>query len=146
MKRLAEENGMRFYVSDAHFKELCANGSCCGLPEDWNYSRGQFCEALQIAKKKGEVRFSDISKDINAFLNFDWRRANGYNTGSVEKRSKYYGMTMADYMRYQWNNPQEGQSPYHMFGGIVYPDGTDEEGNIIYKYDASKTLKLVGED
>lgn len=51
MKNKCEEVGMRFYVSDAHFKELCCNGSCCGLPADWNYSRGQWCEALQIAKK-----------------------------------------------------------------------------------------------
>ena len=51
MRDTCLEVGMRFYVSDAHFKEMCANGSCCGLPTNWNYSRGQFCEALQIAKK-----------------------------------------------------------------------------------------------
>jgi len=39
MKDLCKEVGMRFYVSDAHFKEQCDNGSCCGLPETWNYSR-----------------------------------------------------------------------------------------------------------
>lgn len=53
MKELCDQLGMRFYVSDAHFKELCHNGSCCGLPPTWNYSRGQFCEALNICKRKG---------------------------------------------------------------------------------------------
>ena len=43
-------------------------------------------------------------------------------------------MTMADYMRWLWNNPQAGQNLYKMFEGIVVPAGHDEEGNIIYKY------------
>jgi hypothetical protein len=59
---------MRFYVSDAHFKELCHNGSCCGLPPTWNYSRGQMCEALNICKRKGYVRWSDIKLDAEIFL------------------------------------------------------------------------------
>lgn len=29
MKNICDEKGMRFYVSDAHFKEMCCNGSCC---------------------------------------------------------------------------------------------------------------------
>ena len=47
MKEMCDEMGMRFYVSDAHFKEMCCNGSCCGLPADWNYSKGQICSASQ---------------------------------------------------------------------------------------------------
>lgn len=126
---------MRFYVSDAHFKELCANGSCCGLPPQWNYSRGQFCEALQIAKKNGSVHFSDVKTDIDALLGgFEYGRAEGFNVQSSEKRAHYYGMSMAAYMRWLWNNPQSGQSPYKLFEGIIVPDGTDNDGNIIYKY------------
>lgn len=132
MKKECESSGMRFYVSDAHFKELCANGSCCGLPEDWNYSRGQFCQALLIAKKNGVVHFGDISKDINNLLNFEWGRAEGYNANSSERRAKFYGMTMADYMRWLWNNPQAGQSPYKLFEGILVPTGNDENGDIVY--------------
>lgn len=127
--------GMRFYVSDAHFKELCCNGSCCGLPPDWNYSRGQFCEALVIARKNGVVRWSDISKDVYAIHGkYLWRKAEGYNTNSAELRAKFWNYTMADYLRWLWNSPSAGQSPYEMFGGIVVPDGKDEEGNLIYKY------------
>ncbi len=134
MKAVCDEIGMRFYVSDAHFKELCCNGSCCGLPADWNYSRGQFCEALQIAKKNGAVFYSDIQKDIEELHQYEWGRAQGYNANSSEKKAHFYGMTMANYMRWLWNNPQAGQSPYKLFEGILIPDGKDEQGNIIYKY------------
>lgn len=139
MKSLCDELGMRFYVSDAHFKELCCNGSCCGLPPAWNYSRGQWCEALQIAKKNGIVRYSDVQKDIDTLVSqFQWERAQGFNCNSSEKRAKYAGMTMADYMRWLWNNPQSGQSPYKLFEGALVPSGKDENGNIIYKYNGAK--------
>lgn len=134
MKAVCDEIGMRFYVSDAHFKELCCNGSCCGLPADWNYSRGQFCEALQIAKKNGFVFYSDIQKDIEELHQYDWGRAEGYNANSSEKKAHFYGMSMAEYLRWLWNNPQAGQSPYKLFEGILRPDGKDEQGNIIYRY------------
>ena len=134
MEQVCKEIGMRFYVSDAHFKELCHNGSCCGLPPTWNYSHGQFCEALQIAKNKGCVYYSDISKDIEQLHQYRWDKADGYNCNSSEKRAHFYGMTMANYMRWLWNNPQSGQSPYKLFEGILVPNGKDEDGNLIYTY------------
>lgn len=140
MKNLCDELGMRFYVSDAHFKELCANGSCCGLPADWNYSRGQFCKALQLCKKNGSVRFSEIQKDIEELHQYEWRRAQGYNANSSDKRAHFYGMTMAKYLRWLWNNPQSGQSPYTMFEGVMKPDGKDENGDLIYVYDPKRTI------
>lgn len=139
MKNLCDEIGMRFYVSDAHFKELCCNGSCCGLPSTWNYSRGQWCEALQIAKTKGTVTYDDVKADIDKLVSsFQWRRAEGFNTTSSEKEAKFEGMTMADYMRWLWNNPQSGQSPYKLFEGALVPTGKDADGNIIYKYNGAK--------
>lgn len=141
MKQLCDELGMRFYVSDAHFKELCCNGSCCGLPVGWNYSRGQFCEALQICKERGVCHFSDISKDIDELHgNTDFYGACGFNTQTTEKRAHFEGMTMAQYMRWLWNNPQAGQSPYKMFEGVMRPEGEDENGDLIYYYDKSKTI------
>lgn len=142
MQSLCHELGMRFYVSDAHFKERCDNGSCCGLPSSWNYSRGQFCEALQIAKRKGEVRWDDIKGDAEKILgSFEMAKAQGYNTNTSEKRAKFLGMSMAEYLRWLWNNPQAGQSPYRMYEGIIVPKGKDEKGNLIYVYDKSKTDK-----
>ena len=140
MKNVCDEIGMRFYVSDAHFKELCHNSSCCGLPTSWNYSRGNFSEALQIATKKGVVRFSDIKKDIEQLHKYEYTRAEGFNLKSSENRAHFYGMTMAEYLRWLWNNPQAGQSPYLIFEGILVPEGKDEYGDIIYRYDKSKTI------
>ena len=135
MKNLCEEVGIRFYVSDAHFKEMCCNGSCCGLPPDWNYSRGQWCEALQIAKINGVVRYSDVKGDIEKLVSgFQWIRAQGFNCNSSERRAKFEGMTMADYMRWLWNNPQAGQSPYKLFEGILRPVGKDDCKDLIYQY------------
>jgi len=141
MKQLCDAVGMRFYVSDAHFKELCCNGSCCGLPPDWNYSRGQWCEALQIAKNNpdGEVFYKDVCSDIKGLVSsFAWVRATGYNCNSSEKRAKYEGMTMEDYMRWLWNNPQSGQSPYKLFEGALVPVRKDEECNLVYKFNGAK--------
>jgi hypothetical protein len=128
---------MRFYVSDAHFKELCHNGSCCGLPPTWNYSRGQMCEALNICKRKGYVRWSDIKLDAENLLRARLEKA--MNLGTREKYSKYYTMSAADYMKWCWNNPQAAHSPYKMFEGAMLPaDERDSEGNIVYKYNGAK--------
>lgn len=141
MMELAHELGMRFYVSDAHFKE-CSDGTCCcGLSDDWNISRAHFAEALQIAKEKGSVRYSDLEDPT--FLQFPWGRAEGFNCGSAENRAKYVGMSMGDYLHYLWNNPKRGQAPYTMFGGVLKPNGYDENGDIVYIWDNSKTFVEV---
>lgn len=145
MKEVCDQYGIRFYVSDAHFKEMCCNGSCCGLPADWNYSKGQFCEALQIAKEKGEVRWSDIAADANALHGYSWQRACGYNKNTSEKLAHFFGMSMAEYLRWLWNNPQAGQSPYKMFEGIIAPSdemGKDEHGDLIYYYHKERTTNV----
>lgn len=140
MQELCSEIGMRFYVSDAHFKEMCNNGSCCGLPESWNYSRGQFCEALQLCKNKGVVYWSDISKDIIQLHDYDWNKAVGFNKNDSEKKAQFYGMSMARYLQWLWNNPQAGQSPYTMFEGVMQPNGKDEDGNLIYVYNPKMSI------
>lgn len=142
MKELCHDLGMRFYVSDAHFKECSDNCCCCALPPSWDYSRGHFAAALQIAKKTGKVLWSDIEKDMY-FLDFEYRKAQGFNVNSSENRAKFDGMTMKDYLRYLWNNPKRGQSPYKIFERVLKPDGVDENGDIIYKYDQSTTFELM---
>lgn len=143
MMELSHELGMRFYVSDAHFKECCDNACCCGLPDDWKISRCQFSNALQICKRDGTVRWSQIAEGTD-FLGFEWRKAEGYNTNSVGKRAKLDGMSMKDYLRYLWNDPKAGQSPYHMFEGVMVPDGKDENGDVIYRYNQGKTFVRGG--
>lgn len=142
MKELCHNLGMRFYVSDAHFKECSDNCCCCALPPSWDYSRGHFAAALQIAKKTGKVQWSDIEKDMY-FLDFEYRKAQGFNVNSSENRAKFDGMTMKEYLRYLWNAPRRGQSPYKIFERVLKPNGVDENGDIIYKYDQSTTFELM---
>lgn len=49
-------------------------------------------------------------------------------------------MTMAQYMRYLRNTPKEGQSPYKLFEGVLKPNGTDENGDLIYEYQKEKSI------
>ena len=51
------------------------------------------------------------------------------------------GMTMKDYLHYLWNNPKMGQSPYKIFERVLIPDGYDDYGNIIYKYNGEVTFE-----
>lgn len=136
MEQAAQAAGMRFYVSDAHFKERCANGSCCGLPESWNYVRGQFCEALQIAKRQGRVTWGDIEPGLLYLRDLPWGAVQ--NTTSSERRSTLVGATAYDYVRNQWNNPKAGQSPYRMYEGILKPVGLDADRNVVYEYDPGR--------
>lgn len=139
MKELCDELGMRFYVSDAHFKECSNNCCCCALDKNWDYSRGNFSGALQIAKKHGRVHWKDIEKDMY-FLDFERNKAVGFNTNTSEARAKYAGMTMKDYLHYLWNSPKAGQSPYKIFEKVLKPVGFDENNDIIYEYDNSVTF------
>lgn len=138
MQVLCKKLGLRFYVSDAHHKEKCHNGSCCGLPPGWNYSKGQFTEALLIAKCDGTVKFSDISRHLELFKQFKWGSSCGFNTSSVKFLALYRKATMYDYIRCVWNSPKSGKSPYKYFGGILEPVGLDENGDVIYKYNKAK--------
>lgn len=140
MQQLCKELGLRFYVSDAHFKECSENCCCCALNPNWEYSRGHFGAALQIAKKTGKVQWKDIEKDMY-FLNFPWVGAEGFNTNSSEAKAKFSGMTMKDYLHYLWNNPKRGQSPYKIFSGVLVPDGYDENKDIVYRYNESVTFE-----
>lgn len=95
---------------------------------------------MQIAKKCGEVRWSDIEGDMY-YLNFPYEKARGFNRVSMENQAKFSGVTMKDYLRYLWNAPQRGQSPYKLFERVLVPSGTDENGDIIYKYNESVTFE-----
>lgn len=146
MQKLCKELDMRFYVSDAHFKECSNNCCCCALPRDWNYSRGNFASALQIAKKVGKVHWSDIEPDMY-FLEFPYYKASGFNVNSSENRAKFAGMTMKEYLHYLWNAPKRGQSPYKIFERVLTPKEIDENGDIVYYYNNDVTFeKCLEED
>ena len=132
MKELCDKNNIRFYVSDAHGKELCHNGSCCGLNKEWGYSRGQITEALLMAKENGEVYFSDIEKNIEYMKTI--KLNNPMNLGGAEGQAKFKGWSVHDYFKYLWNSPNEKRSPYKYFGGVLKPTGLDKENNVIYSF------------
>lgn len=141
MIELCKEYNMNFHVSDAHGKELGCSGSCCGLPCDkngdpslTNYSRGQFTNALQIAKKNGIVSWDDIVK-YNVWLeDMSGKSAPGFNTSNSTRRNKKYSTSFLNSMRNEWNNPKSGNSPYKYFNGILYPLKLDKNKNVVYEY------------
>jgi len=53
-------------------------------------------------------------------------------------RAQFWHHSMYDYVRWLWNNPKAGQSPYTMFGGILRPLKLDPAGNVVYGYDKTK--------
>lgn len=138
MQELCHKLGMRFYVSDAHWKHLCDGGSCCGLSERFNYSRAQYTELLQIAKtrKDGKVYWGDLNLtgQMDLFKKFRYIYAEGFNTVGSRSRTKRWNDTMYDYLHSIWNAPNNAKSPYKYFAGLFYPIGIDKNGDVIYEY------------
>lgn len=139
MDALCKKLGLRFYVSDAHHKERCANGSCCGLPSSWNYSRGQFTEALLIAKEKGEVTWAEVEAGMpTCWSTINVVRATGLNIarGTAQDRARFRRYSIRDYVRFIWNSPNHPRSPYKYFHGALYPVRLDAGKNVVYQYRA----------
>lgn len=95
------------------------------------------CGALFYERDRGQHGGTGTE---GVFLDFEYRKAEAFNTSSVEKRAKFEGCTMLDYLRYIWNNPKAGQSPYKMFEGVMRPDGIDNDGNVVYVWNGEKTF------
>jgi len=140
MEALCKKWNMNFHVSDAHHKEKGVSGSCCGLPPDdrFKFSKCQFTYALQLAKKNGEVSWSDVSKNDVWLKDIEVDSAPGFNTGTTYKRNKKCKMSMYQYMLNAWNDTKDLNSPYHYFQGIMIPDRLDSEGNVVYKFNYEK--------
>ena len=140
MKKIAHNNKMMFYVSDAHHKEKSDATCCCGCPPSFKIYRGHFNEALQIAKRNPAhvVYWRDISKEALLLKSVSWQHAVGFNTTSTRERSKRNKQTFYDYLKSIWNTPKNNKSPYKYFGGVLYPIGLDTEHNVIYKYNIKK--------
>lgn len=131
--RLCDRHGLRFFCSDACGKAESANGCCCGAPPSFAFSRGNFSAALQIAKKNGTVRFSDIAEDMGHLSSVRYTAADGLNTGSGRNRAKFKEFSLKDYLRYLWNDTKRGQSPAKMFSDYLEACGFDENGDVIYR-------------
>jgi len=137
MEALADKYGIPFFVSDAHHKERSVGTGCCGLPSTGplsNINRGQYSEAMQIAKAKGKVFWSDIAGFAEDLKNIKYATAQGFNKGNTQNRSDRAHHTMFDYMHEVWNNPRDGNSPARYFGGALVPAGVDAAGDLIYLF------------
>lgn len=142
MQKIAHQLGMRFYVSDAHHKEKSDYCSCCGVPPKWKVSKGQFAEAVLIAKnrKSHHVYWDDIKPDAEIIVDkVSYYKAEGFNTTSNKARSHRRKQTLYEYMKEIWNTPKSGKSPYKYFEGILYPVGLDNNKNVIYKFNNKKS-------
>lgn len=136
MRDLTHSLGMRFHVSDAFCRECNDACNCCGVPPEWGVSQtGQIGQAIIIAREKGHVKFSDIAPQVEKYFGgFEWAKAASYNTGSNKSCAQMYDTTMAQFVRANWNNLSSGNSPARGYGGILTPDGVDENGDVIYRY------------
>lgn len=135
MRELTHSLGMRFHVSDAFCRECNDACNCCGVPPEWGVSQtGNIGNAIIIAREKGFVTFSDVIESINKYFDFTWVGACGYNTGSNKARALLYDTTMAQWLRSNWNDTKKGTSPARAYGGVLVPDGKDENGDVIYRY------------
>lgn len=136
-KEEAEKNGLKFFVSDAHMKEYSYHAGCCGLPENGPLSvtnKGQFAEAILIAKRRGFVQWKDISTQAYEIFNeTPFFKAEGFPNSS-EERAKHRYHSMYDYMHDMWNTPNSYMSPNRYFGGALVAGDVDEDGDIIYLY------------
>lgn len=138
MREHAHSLGMRFNVSDAHLRELNDFTNCCGVPPEWNSQVAHFGGAILRAKKNGFVRFSEIYPEVNRLFNgFLWRKAQGFNTGNNRIRCSMAFMTMADWIRFCWNNESSGNSPANMYGCLKRA-GVDQSGDIVYSFTGEK--------
>lgn len=145
MRDYTHKHGMRFHVSDAFCRECNDACNCCGVPPEWNNSQtGQIGNAILIAREKGYVKYSDIKPAIDRFFSFPWVYACGYNTGDNKARALRYDMTMAQFLKNNWNNPSGGTSPAKAYGGILVPDGRDEYGDVVYRYALKERGKEYG--
>lgn len=139
MRDYVHSLGMRFHVSDAFCRECNDSCNCCGVPPEWNVSqKGNIGQAIISARENGEVHYSEIGGDIDRYFQFLWASACEYNTGSNAARARHYDTTMAQFLRSNWNTPGGGNSPAKGYGGILRPDGVDENGDIVYRYALKK--------
>lgn len=147
LQEACAKHGIHFFVSDAHHKEKSEHAGCCGLPDTGPLSvtnKGQFAEAILIAKARGRVHWSDISEYAEELRHIPYggnpvegsTRPLGFNLGTTDSRAIRMYQTMYDYMRDMWNNPKSFMSPARYFGGALVPSAPDVNGDIVYLYNA----------
>jgi len=134
IRQLCESKNIKLFVSDCHFKEKSYHSCCCGVPENFNFCKGHFCNAVLLCKDNKRVGWDDISCEMVHFENVKYALFNE----KCETRAMYHGFTIKDFLHFLWNNPDHSLSPYKIFEGIMTPESLDENGNIVYKYNKKR--------
>lgn len=133
IRAYAHSLGLQFNCSDMFCRDLNDTKNCCGAPDDISY-KGNFQNAIFIAKDKGTVSWDDWSEETVRFMSYPFVKACGFNSQSTKLRSQFYGMTMKDWIRSIWNSPIKGNSPMKGYGHLLMPDHMDDSNNIVYKW------------
>jgi|SRR5271166_205258 len=148
MAEAARKMGMRFSVSDKHFKELGNVNGCCGVYWDDEsdkqlrdgrepvfINKGTVTYALIHAREHGKVQWRDVEPTL------DWTHVDvktDSDLGGINSMPKYRlrsrDQTLYQVLRTYWNDPNHSKSPYQFTGGKVKPAGLDDTGDVIYEY------------
>lgn len=127
--------GVRFYISDAHHKNLSDGHNCCGAPHTGELATGNtgnFMGALLIAREKGYVTFGDIAPKAQWMKSLKYDSIEGYNQSNSHNRANRKHQTMLDYMQEYWNNTSSDASPQKYFAGVLLAGDVDANGDVVY--------------
>ncbi len=135
MSSHAHKLGMRFHVSDAAGRDFNDYPNCCGVPPEWHSQTSHFGGAIYMAKQNGQVTFQQIEPGLQElFDDMQLQRAKGYNTSNTQKRAQLLGLSTVGWFRNKWNDTQSGTGLTRGYGGVLVPDGVDERGDIVFRY------------
>jgi len=140
----AKKLGMRFAISDPHFKELNDVGNCCGLPDDpddphydyfGGWSRKNATNALVEAR--------DLGKKVHAGEYIpDWAWDHPMSDMCLMTKAsqamQIYRWSWGDKLRSTWNDLKSPRGPFGYFEGVLWPVGIVKRGkwrgDVIYEY------------
>ncbi len=144
--KFCAENDMVCGISDPDFKELNTSGSCCAMPDTYpenpglcNWTRSQLTYHLKEARRAyhitGEdqyLRFEEVYKD-ESYLD-DTACSEDHVSVIGRCNAERRTITQRDILRKQWNNLRSPACARNYLHGKVLPCGTDDDGNLVFKY------------
>ena len=140
MYEFCKKNNKHFACSDPDFKELNMSGSCCGLPDSWNWCRNQWTNLIINAKKKHDkegvcyVTIEDLKIEEEEGYKYDKKFISSLISKSTLNSSEASFFTVGNNMDKRWNNPSTQNGIYNYFDGKLKPVRIDKNGFLVYKY------------
>ena len=148
MYTFCKKHNLVLGVSDPDFKELNSSGSCCGMPNKYPANRGleNWTKAqLTYHVRRARKRFHKTGKDQDLTFNSVYGDPRATYLDVPAFAQEHIGllsrcmsdrtiMTLRLILQETWNNLRSSGNPRNYFDGKVLPVGTDEEGNLIFRY------------